>query len=161
MSLATQTEFNNSHQVARSGLAPLTRITPVMRPRQSNNVKGQIRPVKITLTELMFTGRVPVSTWTFVFAIHNKLWISDLTTLYFGKRVGMNKLVFRDKLFVPDNRLDMEIGVTAYNSYGDVLSSSEPMRAFMLNEKNTTSKLIRLDQNWTQLLFTFDIEITR
>ena len=153
MSLAPQTDFTNSHQSAQPGIVPLTSIIPIPQPRQSNNVKGQVR--------LMFTGRVPVSTWTFVFAINNKLWISDLTTLYFGKRVGMNKLIFGGKLFVPDNRLDMEMGISAYNSYGDILNSTERMQAFMLNEKNTTSKLIRLDQNWTQLLFKIDIEIRK
>ncbi len=161
MSLAQQTEYENASQVGRTGIGSLGRIAPLSRTRQSNNTKGQVRPVNITLSELMFTGRVPVSTWTFVFAIHNKLWISDLTTLYFGKRVGMNKLIYREKLFVPDNRLDMEIGITAYNSYGDALSSSEPMRAFMLNDKNTTSKLMRLDEDWTQLLLKFDIEIKK
>jgi len=159
MSLAQQTELTNGQPFANAGFAPLEQIAPRIRSKQTNNLKGQVRPVTITLSELMFTGRVPVSTWTFVFAIHNKLWISDLTTLYFGKRVGMNKMIYRDKLFVPDNRLDMEIGISAYNSYGDVLCSSEPLRAFMVNKKNTTSKQIRLDQNWTQLLFNFDVEI--
>jgi len=73
----------------------------------------------------------------------------------------MNKLIFSGKLFVPDNRLDMEMGITAFNGYGDILDSSEQIRAFMLNEKNTTSKLIRLDQNCTQLLFKIDIEIRK
>jgi len=161
MSLAPHIEFNNRTQHANSSITPLTSIFPVARSRQSNNNTGQIRPVKITLTELMFTGRVPVSTWTFVFSIHNKLWISDLTTLYFGKRIGMNKLVFSDKFFVPDNRLDMDIGITAYNSYGDLLTGEESMRAFILNEKKSTSKLVRIDQDWTQLVFKFDIEITK
>ena len=160
MSLVQQNAFQNDAQLT-SGVAPMGSIFPVSRSIQTNNIKGQVRPVSITLTELMFTGRVPVSTWTFVFAIHKKLWVSDLTTLYFGKRVGMNKLVFREKLYVPDSRLDMEIGVTAYNSYGNVLCRSEPMRAFLLNEKNTTSKLVRLDEDWTQLLFKFDIEIAK
>ncbi len=161
MSLAQQTGFENANQFAKSGIAPVGSIIPVSRSKQSNNHEGQVRPVSIRLSEVMFTGRVPISTWTFAFAIHNKLWVSDLTSLYFGKRVGMNKLIYREKLFVPDNRLDMEIGVTAYNNFGDVLCSSEPMRAFMLNDKNTTSKLFRLDEDWTQLLFKCDIEIAR
>jgi len=161
MSFAPHAEFIKGNPFAKTGVDSLGRIVPVTRAKQSNNITGQVRPVKITLTELMFTGRVPVSTWTFVFSIHTKLWISDLTTLYFGKRVGMSKMVYREKLFVPDNRLDMEIGITAYNSYGDVLCSSEPMRAFLLNNKNTTSKLVRMDENWIQLLFKFAIEIAR
>ncbi|VAW96731.1 hypothetical protein MNBD_GAMMA21-1149 [hydrothermal vent metagenome] len=161
MSLAPHIEINDHNQLTNPAIAPITRIYPVARSRQSNNTSGQVRPVNISLTELMFTGRVPVSTWTFAFAIHNKLWISDLTTLYFGKRVGLNKLIFSGKLFVPDNRLDMEMGITAFNGYGDILDSSEQIRAFMLNEKNTTSKLIRLDQNCTQLLFKIDIEIRK
>ena len=161
MSLAQQTGFKNDKQFVKPAVAPAKSIIPVSASKRSNNHQGQVRPVSVQLTELMFTGRVPVSTWTFVFAIHNKLWISDLTTLYFGKRVGMNKQIYREKLFVPDNRLDMEVGVTAYNSYGNVLIGSESMRAFMLNDKNTTSKLIRLDEDWTQLLFKFDIQIAK
>jgi len=160
MSYAQPSTHANEGQFVSSGLTPVSEVT-VTRSKHSNNNKGRIRPVSIELAEVMFTGRVPISTWTFAFSINNKLWISDLTTLYFGKRVGLNKKIYREKLFVPDNRLDLEIGITAYNSYGDVLSASEPLRAFLLNDQNTTSKLVRLDEDWTQILFKFNVKIIK
>lgn len=127
----------------------------------STNRHGEIRPVCVTLQEVMFTSRVPLSTWTFVFAINDKLWVSDLSTLYFGKRTAFKKTIFRGKLFVPDQGASLELGITAYNSYGDLFKTNRKLQVFTNAKVSNAGELVRIDEDWTQLLFKFHVHIER
>ena len=137
-------------------------ITPVLRdgkvPGSTNRI-GRIRTVSVVLEEVMFTSRVPLSTWTFAFGVNDKLWVSDLTTLYFGKRTSFNKKIYRNKLFLPDNGMKLDVGITAYNSYGDRFNITQALRVHASNSANTAGELVKIDEDWTQLLFKFHVRI--
>lgn len=127
----------------------------------ATNRHGGVMPVNVVLQEVMFTSRVPLSTWTFVFAINDKLWVSDLTTLYFGKRKLLQKNIFRNKMFVPDQGASLELGITAYNSYGDLFSSSRQLRVYPNNKAGHVGEMCKIDEDWTQLLFKFQVRTER
>lgn len=156
MSPAQQTQhFNISAPVSIPATPPKS-IVPV---RNKTNYQGQIRPVRISLEEVMFTGRVPVSTWSFAFGLHSKLWVSDLTTLYFGKRLEPRKTIFSGKLYVPDRRFDLALSMTAYNSYGDVLQGNKYLHGYVHASDAGHSDLVTLEQDWMSLLFKFRVII--
>lgn len=123
------------------------------------NRQGQIKPVKVNLEEVMFTSRVPVSTWTFAFALNDKLWVSNLMTLYFGNRTTINKNIYRSKMFVPDRGATLEMGITAYNSYGDMFNTTRDISVYANNIANDGRVLVKIDEDWTQLLFKFHVQV--
>ena len=123
------------------------------------NRQGQIKPVNVNLEEVMFTSRVPVSTWTFAFALNDKLWVSNLMTLYFGNRTTINKNIYRGKMFVPDRGATLEMGITAYNSYGDMFNTTRDIRVYTNNIANDGRVLVKIDEDWTQLLFKFHVQV--
>jgi len=123
------------------------------------NRNGQIKSVSVALEEVMFTSRVPLSTWTFAFAINDKLWVSKLTTLYFGKRTAINKNIYRSKMFVPDRGTNLEMDITAYNSYGDMFNMTRDIRVYTNNTANDGRVLVKIDEDWTQLLFKFHVQV--
>ena len=141
--------------------APMGTIAPLFRtgkvPGETNRY-GQVMPVQVVLDEVMFTSRVPLSTWTFAFAVNEKLWVSNLATLYFGKRTSFRKRIYRGKLFVPEKGTDLEIGITAYNSYGEMFNTTRSLRVFPDNKASNTGELIKIDEDWTQLLFKFHVQ---
>jgi len=138
------------------GAPALFRSNPI--PGATNRT-GEIKPVSVTLQEVMFTSRVPLSTWTFAFAVNDKLWISGLTTLYFGKQTVIKRNIYRGKMFVPDRGANLEIGITAYNSYGDIFNTSRDLHVSANNTGNNGGALIKIDEDWTQLLFKFQVQI--
>jgi len=155
----SESDIGQSHfRMREPGFSPLFRNGKV--PGETNR-HGEIKPVRVTLQEVMFTSRVPLSTWTFVFAINDKLWVSDLTTLYFGKRTAFNKNIFRGKMFVPDKGENLELGITAYNSYGDLFKTSRALHVFSDSKISNAGELIKIDEDWTQLLFKFHVQVER
>jgi len=163
MSFAQRSAHRNraEKQFPASGVEPVATIVPVTSLDNFKDVRRQVRPVSVELAEVMFTGRVPVSTWTFAISVENKLWVSGPTTLYFGKCFDLNKTLYQKDILVADNRIDMEIEITAYNGYGDVLCASESLRAYSVKEQSTTSKLVRLEEDWTQLLLKFNVNVAK
>lgn len=129
-------------------------------PGETNRY-GEVMPIQVRLDEVMFTSRVPLSTWTFAFAIKDKLWVSSLTTLYFGKRTAFERTIYRGRLFVPGNGAELEIGITAYNSYGDTFNATRQLRVYPNNMAGDAGELIKLDEDWTQLLFKFHVQTER
>lgn len=152
-----------AHSGGNTGL-PMGVGTPLFRsgkvPGETNRY-GQVMPIQVRLDEVMFTSRVPLSTWTFAFAIKDKLWVSSLTTLYFGKRTTFKKTIYRGRLFVPESGSKLEIGITAYNSYGDTFNTTRQLCVYSNNMAGDTGELIRLDEDWTQLLFKFHVHTER
>ena len=150
---------------ARLGLSGESSIEPLLHTKKQISVSavtnrhGGVKPVSVTLQEVMFTSRVPLSTWTFAFAINEKLWVSDLTTLYFGKRTTMNRNIYRGKMFVPDRGGNITIGITAYNSYGDLFNTSRDLHISTNNAANNGGTLVNIDEDWTKLLFKFHVQI--
>lgn len=160
--MATAQQITNGNQRLNTpAIAPLKPIPQLVSPGRSGNAnkQGQILPVTVELNEVMFTGRVPISAWTFAIGIQDKLWISRLTTLSFGKRHNVNSRVFRNRMFIPDYSLDLDLDITAYNQYGDVLKAKRPLRAYIQNTHNQASRLIRLEEDWTQLLLNFKVNV--
>ncbi|MGD8925292.1 MAG: hypothetical protein PVG20_00490 [Thioalkalispiraceae bacterium] len=129
-------------------------------PGATNRV-GEVKAISLILEEVMFTSRVPLSTWTFAFAVNEKLWVSDLTTLYFGKRTPLNRKIYRGRMFIPDQGTNIDVGITAYNSYGDMFKTSQPLRVSAASLTNTAGELVKIDEDWTQLLFKFRVRIER
>lgn len=161
MSAAQYFDLQSGHSDSHSGAVPLA-APALFRPTQipgATNRAGEIRPVSVTLQEVMFTSRVPLSTWTFAFAVNDKLWVSDLTTLYFGKQTAIKRNIYRGKMFVPDRGGNLEIGITAYNSYGDLFNTSGDLHISANNTGNNGGVLIKIDEDWTQLLFNFQVQI--
>ena len=165
MSAAQYFDLQNSQsEEAHFGVQGEPAISPLFRTAQTagaTNRLGEVKPLSLTFQEVMFTSRVPVSTWTFAFAVNEKLWVSDLTTLYFGKRTEFEKKIYRGKMFIPDRGGVMTIGITAYNSYGDLFNTTRDLRVFTDNKANTAGGLVKIDEDWTQLLFKFHVHIER
>ena len=160
MSLAQYTDLAGENFTPAASPGSAARTTPRIVPMPGKtNYQGQVRPIKLVLEEAMFTGRVPLSTWTFVFGVRNKLWISQLTTLYFGKRLALNKTLYQGKLYVPDRRLDLPVTITAYNGYGDLLQADKLLRGYAPGPGNNGTQLITLEQDWMQLMFRFRVQV--
>jgi len=113
------------------------------------------RFVNLFLDSVMFTGRVPLSTWTFTIAIADKLWVSDRTSLYFGKEMAIRRFIFQDKHPVVQHRVNLDIGVSAYNNYGDVLQATQCVRFYDAGNGVQPGALLQVEDNWMQLLFKF------
>lgn len=107
----------------------------------------------------MFTGRVPLSTWTFTIAIADKLWVSDRTTLYFGKETRINRLIYHDTVQLQGHRVGLDVGVAVYNNYGDVMKTQRPIRFYELGSQVHPSALLSVEHNWMQLMFKFRLMV--
>lgn len=134
-------------------------LKPIVPSRNKTNYRGQIRPVSIWLEEIMYTGRVPVSTWTLALALTQKLWVSDRLSLSFGKRMILQRQIYQDKIYVPDRRLDLNLSVTAYNSYGDIIQANKTLRGYLQAPKPGYLELLSVEQDWMQLLLKFRVKI--
>ena len=53
----------------------------------------------------------------------------------------------------------MTIGITEYNSYGDLFNTTRDLRVFTDNKANTAGGLVKIDEDWTQLLFKFHVQV--
>ena len=106
---------------------------------------------------MLFTGRVPLSTWTFVIAVADKLWVSDRTTLYFGKRTRLERHLYEDKMKIDANRLSLDIGISAYNSYGEIIQTTQSVSLLNHVKLSEQGIMMRLEQDWTQLIFNFKL----
>ena len=167
MSAAQYFDLQASQPVSQPSAVPVdissnsstSTLSKLKQSTSVTNLKGEIKPVRVVLQEVMFTSRVPMSTWTFAFAVNDKLWISDLTTLYFGKRVELKKSIYRGKMFIPDRGGSLGIGITAYNSYGDVFNMNRDLHVSAHNTGNSGGSLIHNDEDWTQLLFKFQVHV--
>ena len=80
-------------------------------------------------------------------------------TLYFGNRTTINKNIYRGKMFVPDRGATLEMGITAYNSYGDMFNTTRDIRVHTNNIANDGRVLVKIDEDWTQLLFKFHVQV--
>ena len=107
----------------------------------------------------MFTGRVPLSTWTFTIAIGNKLWVSDRTTLYFGKETRINRAIYQDTIPLQGHCVNLDVSVAVYNNYGDVMRTQRPIRFYELGTKVYPSALLPVEHNWMQLMFKFRLKV--
>ena len=81
--------------------------------------------------------------------------------LYFGKRTVLKKKIFRGKMFVPDQGANLELGITAYNSYGDLFNTSRGLHIYTNSKASNAGELVKIDEDWTQLLFKFHVHIER
>ena len=135
-----------------TALAPATGVFP-----EIGSARREKHPANVILAldTVMFTGRVPLSTWTFTLSIADKLWVSDRTTLYFGKETRIHRAVYRDNIPRVGHRVDFQVGVAAYNNYGDVVTSVQPVRFYDTGHQAHPSALLHVEQNWMQLLFKF------
>jgi len=113
----------------------------------------------VALDSAMFTGRVPLSTWTFTIAIADKLWVSDLTTLYFGKETRINREIYHDTFQLQGHRVSLDVGVAVYNNYGDVIKAQRPIRFYELGSQVHPSALLAVEHNWMQLMFKFRLMV--
>lgn len=141
--------YTDYKPVAGNVVAPLFPIV-----RQSPE---QQRTVSLGLDTVMFTGRVPLSTWTFTIAIADKLWVSDRISLYFGKEVPVRRFIYQDDMLVNQHRINLDISVAAYNNYGDVLKASRNMRFYDAGDGVKPHGLFQVEDNWMQLLFKFKL----
>lgn len=107
----------------------------------------------------MFTGRVPLSTWTFTLGIGDKLWVSNLTTLYFGKETRVNREIYQDCVPIQGHRVSLDMSVAVYNNYGDVIKAQRPIRFYELGSNVYPSALLPVEHNWMQLLFKFRLKV--
>lgn len=117
------------------------------------------RQVIVALDSVMYTGRVPMSTWTFVIQVGQKLWISDRTTMYFGKPVRVGRPVYHGGVQIKGHRIGLDVGISAYNSYGDLIKSVQPLNFYEPNDALTPSSLIQVEHNWMQLMFKFRLRL--
>ena len=131
------------------------RATPLLRREASLPA----RPFTVALDSVMFTGRVPLSTWTFTIAIGNKLWVSDRTTLYFGKETRINRAIYQDTIPLQGHRVNLDVSVAVYNNYGDVMRTQRPIRFYELGTKVYPSALLPVEHNWMQLMFKFRLKV--
>ncbi len=123
-------------------------IPAVIRPPQQ-------RTMNVVLDTVMFTGRVPLSTWTFTIAVGDKLWVSERTSLYFGKETAIRRFIYQDTLPVAQHRINLDVGIAAYNNYGDVLKATRALRFYDAGEDIQPSTLLQVEDNWMQLMFKF------
>ena len=140
---------------ARTLSVPSRPWAPIL-PREAS---PQPRPITLVLDSVMFTGRVPLSTWTFTIAIADKLWVSDRTTLYFGKETRINRLIYHDTIPLQGHRVNLDVGVAVYNNYGDVMRILQPVRFYELGSEVQPSALLHVEHNWMQLMFKFRLMV--
>ena len=107
----------------------------------------------------MFTGRVPLSTWTFTIGIGDKLWVSDRTTLYFGKEARINRAIYQDAFPLQGHSVNLDVSVAVYNNYGDVMRTQRPLRFYELGAKVHPSALLPVEHDWMQLMFKFRLMV--
>lgn len=117
--------------------------------------RTQICPVILVLQEALFTGSVTMANWTFAISVMNKLWISRKTSLYFGKTRKINRPVFSDSLSIENHRLSLDLDITAYNMYGDVIKTRQTLGIFFVNNRRYYHNLIQIEQNRTCLSLRF------
>lgn len=115
----------------------------------------QICPVMLVLQDALFTGNVTMANWTFAISVMNKLWISRKTSLYFGKTRKINRPVFSDSLQIENHRLSLELDITAYNMYGDIIKTKQTLQMFFANNKRYYHNLVQTEQNRTYLSLRF------
>ena len=115
--------------------------------------------ITLVLDSVMFTGRVPLSTWTFTLSVADKLWVSGLKTLYFGKETRINRPIYAATVPMQDHRILLDVGVAVYNNYGDILKTQRAMRFYELGSEVNSSALLPVSQNWMQLLFKFRLVV--
>jgi hypothetical protein len=124
-------------------------------PAAPRLVETQQRTVNVVLDSVMFTGRVPLSTWTFTIGVGDKLWVSERTSLYFGKETAIRRFIYQDKVTIAQHRINLDVGIAAYNNYGDVLKVTRTMRFYDAGDNCQPSALLQVEDNWMQLMFKF------
>ena len=127
-------------------------ITPVS-PAPVTNI--QMLPVTLVLQEALFTGTVTSANWTFAVSVLNKLWISKKTSLYFGKTTTINRPVYHNYLQINNHKLDLDISITAYNMFGDIVRSSQQLQMFFLEGKRQCQTLFQFENNRNSLTLKF------
>ena len=125
-------------------------------PQQPSNL---LQPITVALDTVMYTGRVPLSTWTFTVSIVDKLWVSDRTSLYFGIETRIHRQVYHDSVRIKDHRVNLDVSIAAYNNFGDVVKSVQPIRFYELGSKVHPSALLHVEHDWMQLLFKFRLVV--
>jgi len=152
MSAAQYFDIYSEYPPTPAGLAlpAASAETPAVKPAVSHP-----RDVHMILDSVMFTGRVPLSTWTFSIAIGDKLWVSDRISLYFGKETAIRRFIYQGNLPVNQHRINLDVSVAAYNNYGDVLNATQNMRFYEVGDGAQPRGLFQVEDNWMQLLFKF------
>lgn len=135
--------------------AVATAVFPQANPATPRPMAPQQRAVNVVLDTVMFTGRVPLSTWTFTIAVGDKLWVSERTSLYFGKETPIRRFIYQDTLPVAQHRITLDVGIAAYNNYGDVLKATRALRFYDANDDFQPGALLQVEDNWMQLMFKF------
>jgi len=125
-------------------------ITP---PSRSDVYNIYCSPVTLVLQDVLFTGNVTMANWTFAISVFDKLWISKKTSLYFGKTRRINRPVYTGKMNVINHKVNMDVKITAYNMYGDVIKSHQQLRMFFLNGKRFYQTLLQAEHDRTCMSF--------
>lgn len=112
-------------------------------------------PVTLVLQDVLFTGNVTMANWTFAISVCNKLWISKKISLYFGKTRRINRPVYMDELTITNQKLDLDVKITAYNMYGDIVKTSQTLHMYFLNGKRFYQTLVQAQHNRTCLSLKF------
>lgn len=112
-------------------------------------------PLTLVLKEALFTGCVTSANWTFVISVQNKLWISKKTSLYFGKTARLNRPVYRGDADIINHKLSLDLNVTAYNMYGDVIRASRQLQLYFLEGKKNDQALFQIEQNRNSMTLKF------
>ncbi len=155
MSVATYFDVQSSTYQAGAGEAAASLVSAPAEKR----TRDEKQRVIVALDSVMYTGRVPISTWLFAIEIGHKLWISNRTTMYFGKQVNIRRPIYSDMLHIDSHRIELDMGISAYNSYGDLLKTRQSLRFYESRDNMKPGNLIQMEQDWMHLMFKFRINI--
>lgn len=129
---------------------------PVVPVRPSSPLaRLEVLPITLVLKEALFTGSVTSANWTFAISVQNKLWISKKTSLYFGKPARLNRPVYRGLANILNHKLSLDVSVTAYNMYGDVIRSTRPLDFYFLKDRRHDQALFQFEQNRNSMTLKF------
>jgi hypothetical protein len=117
--------------------------------------REELLPLTLVLKEALFTGCVTSANWTFVISVQNKLWISKKTSLYFGKTARLNRPVYRGDANIINHKLSLDLNVTAYNMYGEVIRASRQLQLYFLESKKNDQALFQFEQNRNSMTLKF------
>jgi len=118
-----------------------------------------MRPARITLDEILYTGQALTGNWRFAISMLDKVWLSSDMVLRFGHTHHIDKLVYTDKLEIVEKRLLFNLDVSASNRFGDVFHTSHSVRQCITQDRSHYRTLVQIDNNWSRLMLRFGIHL--
>lgn len=127
--------------------------------RQFTSSSSVMRPARITLDEVLYTGQALTGSWRFAISMMDKVWLSSDMLLRFGHMHSIDKLVYEDKLEIIEQRLIFNLDVSASNRFGDVFHTSHNLRQCITSDRNHYRALVQIESNWSRLMLRFGIHL--